>query len=67
MLIYIIAIEVLASFINTDKMIKGIQIEGHKIKTVNFANGTTIFLDIACLSVIQMILKLYELAQDKLA
>ena len=44
MLLYIIAIEVLANFINTDKMIKGIQIGDHEIKIVNFADDTTIFL-----------------------
>ena len=44
MLLYIIAIEVLANFINTDKMIKGIQIGDHKIKIVNFADNTIIFL-----------------------
>ena len=43
MLLYIIAIEVLANFINTDKMIKGIQIGDHEIKIVNFADDTTIF------------------------
>ena len=44
MLLYIIAIEVLANFINTDKMIKGIQIGGHEIKIVNYADDTTISL-----------------------
>ena len=44
MLLYIIAIEVLVNFINTDKMIKGIQIGDHEIKIVNFADDTTIFL-----------------------
>ena len=44
MLLYIIATEVLANFINTDKMIKGIQIGDHEIKIVNFADDTTIFL-----------------------
>ena len=43
-LLYIIAIEVIANFINTDKMIKGTQIEDHVIKIVNFAEDTTIFL-----------------------
>ena len=61
MLLYIIAIEVLVSFINTDKMIKGIQIADHEIKIANFAHDTTIFLwDITCLNMIQVILKLYE-------
>ena len=35
MLLYIIAIEVLANFINTDKMIKVIQKGDHEIKIVN--------------------------------
>ena len=46
MLLYIIAIEVLSNFINTDKMIKGIQIGDHEIKIVNFADNTTIFYEI---------------------
>ena len=51
MLLYIIAIKVLASFINTDKMIKGIQIGDNEINIVNFADATTIFLwDITCLN-----------------
>ena len=63
-LLYIIAMEVLTNFINTDKMIKGIQIGNHEIKTVNFADDTTIFLwDITCLNIIQMILNLYESAK----
>ena len=61
MLLYIIAIEVLANHINTDKMIKGIQIGHHEIKIVNFADNTTILLwDITCLNMIQVILTLYE-------
>ena len=61
MLLYIIVIEVLANFINTDKMIKGIKIGDHEIKIVNFADDTTIFLwDITCLNMIQVILKLYK-------
>ena len=44
MLLYIIATEVLANFINTDQMIKGIQIGDYEIKIVNFADDTTIFL-----------------------
>ena len=46
MLLYIIAIEILSNFINTDKMIKGIQIGDHEIKIVNFADNTTIFYEI---------------------
>ena len=61
MLLYIIVIEVFANFINTDKMIKGIEMGNHEIKIVNFAYDTTIFLrDITCLSMIQLILKLYK-------
>ena len=64
MLLYIIAIEVLANFIDTDKTIKGIQIGDHEIRTVNFADDTTIFLwDVTCLIMIQVILKLYENAK----
>ena len=44
MLLYVIAIEVLANLIDTDKMIKGTQIKDHEIKIVNFTDGTTIFL-----------------------
>ena len=44
MLLYINAIEVLANFINIDKIIKGIQIGDHEIKIVNVADDTTIFL-----------------------
>ena len=44
MLLYIIATEVLTNLINTDKMIKGIQIGDHEVKLVNFADDTTIFL-----------------------
>ena len=61
MLLYIIAAEVLASFINANKRIKGIQIGDHEIKIVNFADDTTIFLrDFTCLDRIQVILKIYE-------
>ena len=41
--------------------IKGMQIEDHEIKIVNFADDTTIFLrDITYFTRIQVILKLYE-------
>ena len=61
MLSYIIAAEVLASFINANKRIKVIQIGDHEIKRVNFADGTNIFLrDITCLDRIHVTLKLYE-------
>ena len=56
--------ELLASFINADKRIKGIQIGDNEIKVVNFADNTTVFLkDITCLNRIQIILKLYENAK----
>ena len=42
--LYIIAIEVPANLINTDKMIKGTQIKDHEIKIVDFTDDTTIFL-----------------------
>ena len=61
MLLYIIAEEVLSSFINVNKRIKGVQIGDHEIKIVNFADDTTIFLrSITCLDRIQVIWKLYE-------
>ena len=61
MLLDITATGVLASFINANKWIKGIQIGDHEIKVVNFADNTTIFLrDITCLDRMQVILKLYE-------
>ena len=52
MLLYVIAIEVLANFINTDQTIQVTQIEVHEIKIVNFADDTTILLwDITCLNI----------------
>ena len=66
MLLYNSAAEVLASFINANKRIKGIEIGDHEIKIVNFTNNTTIFLrDITCLNRIEVILRLHE--KDKLA
>ena len=66
MLLYNIAVEVLANFINADKRIKGKQIGDHEIKIVNFTHSTTIFLrDITCLNRIQVVLRLHE--KDKLA
>ena len=63
MLLYIIAAEVLARFINVNKRIKGIQLEDHEIKIVIFAEDTTVFLrKITCLNRIKVILKLYEYA-----
>ena len=65
LLLYNITVEVLASLINADKRIKGIQIGDNDIKIVNFADNTTIFLrDITCLlNRIQVILKPYENAK----
>ena len=64
MLLYNIKTELLASFINADKRIKGIQIGDNELKVVNFADNTTVFLkDITCLNRIQIILKLYENAK----
>ena len=61
MLLYTVATEVLANFVNSNKMIKGIQIGDREIKIVNFADDTTIFLgDVTCLNRKQVILKLYE-------
>ena len=63
-LLYNIAAVVLASFINDDKRIKGIQIGDQEIKIVNFADNATIFLgDITCLNRIQVILKPHENAK----
>ena len=43
------------------KQAKGIQIEEHGIKTVDFADDAAIFLgDITCLNRIQVILKLFK-------
>ena len=44
MLLYNIAVEVLANFINADKRTKGIQIRDRENKIVNFTNNTTNFL-----------------------
>ena len=60
-LLYNIAAEVLASLINADKRIKGIQIGDQEIKIVHVPDNTTIFLRvITCLNRIQVILRLYE-------
>ena len=60
-MLYIMAAEVLANFIDADKRMKGVQIGDHEIKLLNFADDVTIFLwDITCLNRIQVILKLYE-------
>ena len=62
MMLYNIAAEVLANFINGDKRIKGMQIGDHQIKIVNFADNTTIILrDTTCPNMIQVILKLMKM------
>ena len=61
MLLYIIAIDVLANFINANKMIKRMQIGKNQMKLINFADGTIIFLwDITDFNMLQVILKLHE-------
>ena len=60
-LLYIITAEVLAILIDANTRIKGVQKGDHEMKILNFADGTTIFLeDINCLTRKQSILKLYE-------
>ena len=59
MLLYNIAADVLANFINAAERIKGIQIGENGMKIVNFDDNTNIFLrDVNCLNRIQEILKL---------
>ena len=61
LVLYIMAAEVLANFIDADKRMKGVQIGDHKMKLVNFADDITIFLgDITCFNRIQVILKLND-------
>ena len=61
LVLYIMAAEVLANFIDADKRMKGVQIGDHEMKLVNFADDITIFLgDITYFNRIQVILKLYE-------
>ena len=61
MLLYIISAEVLASFINVNKWIRGIQIGDYEKKALNFADDINISSrDITCLIRIQVFLKLYE-------
>ena len=43
MLLSIIATDILANFIDANKRIKEIQIGGHEIKILNFADNTAIF------------------------
>ena len=58
MLLCIIVAEVLATFTDVYTKIKGIQIGGHEIKIVNFADDTTIFLrDFSCRSEKELILE----------
>ena len=59
MLLCIIAIEVLAIFIDGVTRMKGMQIGDHEIKIENFADATTAFLrDFSCLIKIELISKL---------
>ena len=44
MLLYVIEAEVLASFINANKSMKGIQTGDYENKMIYFADNTTIFL-----------------------
>ena len=62
MLLYTITAELLASFIDANKKIKGILIGDHENKIVNSADETITFLRgiITCLNRIQAILSLYE-------
>ena len=61
LVLYIMAAEVLANFIDANKRMKGVQIGDHEMKLVNFADDITIFLGhITCFNRIQVILKLYE-------
>ena len=63
MLLCIIVAEVLVIFIDSNKRIKDIQMGDHKIKIVNFADVTTIFLrDFSCLTKIEFILELFQKA-----
>ena len=58
LVLYIMAAEVLANFIDADKRMKGVQIGDHEIKLVNFADDITIFLgDSTCFNRIQVVLK----------
>ena len=61
LVLYVMAAEVLANFIDADKRMKGVQIGDHEMKLVNFADNIKIFLgDITCFNRIQVILKLHE-------
>ena len=53
--------EVLAIFNDADTRIKGMQIGDHEIKIVNFAYGTTIFLqNFSCFTKIELVLELSQ-------
>ena len=63
--LYITAAEVLASFIDANKMIQGIQIGDQEIKLVNLAGDISIFLrDMIYINRIEVISKLYEDARS---
>ena len=66
MLLYNIAADALANFINVGKRIKEIQIGDHGIEIANCVDGITIFSRaITCANRIQMVLKLNENAKIK--
>ena len=51
--------------VDGDMKIKGIQIGHHKIKIVNFADDTTVFLrDLSCLTKTELILELSQKASS---
>ena len=59
MMLCITVAEVITVFSDTDSRIKSIQVGDHEIKTVNFADDTTIFLGgFSCLTKIKLIFKL---------
>ena len=61
----IIMAEVLVIFTDVDTRIKGIQIGDHKVKIVNFADDTTIFLrDFSCFTKTELILELRQKASS---
>ena len=65
LLCIIIAAEVLAIFTDADTRTKGIQIEDHEIKIVDFAADNPIFLrDFSCLTKRKLILMLCKKASS---
>ena len=57
--------EVLAIFNDADTRIKGMQIGDHEIKIVNFAYGTTIFLqNFSCFTKIELVLELSQISSS---